>query len=441
MSVDLIQFYLSVVCSFFSVILYGFVVIRYDNQYGGIKKFHIGYMFLCFTVFPLLHVNYNFYLSDIYFYDPLDYFFESNVLNSFGLFFASCGFLIAGNLGFFKNETDKKNIINWILIKKYSLVVFLASAVVLIYNFSSIVSADPQENLNSIFIFIFIESAPMMLIWYYFARLKTQIKVRDDNFYILLIIVASVALLFSGLRGSRISVIVQIVSFLILYSYYVKPIKTYKVVIFFLAAFFANGIFSVYKYGGVDALNNYYSTGEKPIMLVKESPTLEFFLHDLGRSDVQALIVSRVSSGDYQPPYYPHTYLYGLSLFLPKILRSEEVYSKRDLGTKAQYGNIMGDDFSSSRIYGLIAESLLNFGFMGVPIAFFMFGFVHRKVLDFAKNIKNKDLMLFYPFFFFLPVYILFYDFDNLVFQSFKVWIVPLLVFFMASRYKINRNA
>jgi hypothetical protein len=133
--------------------------------------------------------------------------------------------------------------------------------------------------------------------------------------------------------------------------------------------------------------------------------------------------------------------LYGLSIFLPKSLRSEQIYSKRDLGTKAQYGNTRGEDFSSSRIYGLTAESILNFGFLGVPISFFIFGFVHRKALDFAKDLKSKGLMLTYPFFFFFPVYMLFYDFDNLVFQSFKVWIVPIIILFMASRYKSNRHA
>ena len=440
MSADLIQFYLSIICVFFSVMLYALILTRYDNEYSGIKKFHIGYILLYFAIFPIIHVQYDFYLSDIPFFDPLGYFFESNIINSVGILFALLGFLLAGNLVLLKKKKYGVDI-QWKLIEKYALLSFLASAAILTYSFSSIVFADSQDDTGFIFVFIFIESAPMMLIWYYFARLKNGKNPRIKNFYILLMIIAVVALIFSGLRGSRISVIVQIVSFLIMYSYYVKPIKSYKIIIFFLAAFFANSIFSVYKYGGVDALNNYYETGEKPVMLRTDNPTLSFFLHDLGRSDIQALVVNRVSSGEYQPPYYPHTYLYGLSIFLPKSLRSEQIYSKRDLGTKAQYGNTRGEDFSSSRIYGLTAESILNFGFLGVPISFFIFGFVHRKALDFAKDLKSKGLMLTYPFFFFFPVYMLFYDFDNLVFQSFKVWIVPIIILFMASRYKSNRHA
>jgi hypothetical protein len=172
-----------------------------------------------------------------------------------------------------------------------------------------------------------------------------------------------------------------------------------------------------------------------------------FIVGDLGRADIQAPILMGVLDGTVVPNYLGETYLAGAFTILPSSVRPTWAQQKISLGEQAQYKlsgrynatyQLANGQFASSRIYGLLGEALLNFGIYAVPAVFFLFGFLSRRCFLRVSPPSNWGNVLTAPFFALLPVYMLFYDFDNIVFQTVVVWCLPaLLLLFCVKSAKI----
>lgn len=434
---DLILFVLSGALVFFVLIAYLFMLkklVFLKDRMAAL--FHFGYMGFYFLLAPVLHVIYSYRIADVAFEDAISAFYNLNILNGVGLLFAIFGFFISSRVKVLKINSYADDRYLWKRLNKYSLI-FLSLSLVyfLVYMWGGGVlfrsfDASSDESL-SIVNFIIIESIPMLLSWAIFSWAKNKEKNISFWFYFIIFMVA--VLIFSGARGSRVSIALQALSFLLLYHYLIRGILWREVLLLFIGLIVLNNIFSVYKYGGSDAFGSYISTGEKPAYLEqKESKVLSFLLHDLGRADVQAVILEKILINEYKPPMIPSSYLYGALLLVPTQYRPEGISSKRDLGTQAQYNEYGGNGFSSSRIYGLLGEGLLNFGIFAIPFVFMIFGALHYKSINIGAKFRSGAFVLFYPFLFLLPIYMLFYDFDNLIFQTVKVWFIPAFVFFIA---------
>ncbi len=396
--------------------------------------FQFGYISFYLLVAPFLHILYGPISIDLYYDDFIGSINKLNFINIFNVVFIIFGLLIASR---FKININTNKTINWFLLKKVSILYILISTSYLLYLigtgnyfYSEILEETSGASLLE---YMLIESTPLILSWFIIAHLKIR---ESKVFWRYFLLFTMVAIIFSGARGSRIAVIFQIINFLIIYSIFIKSIDFRKIIILLIFGWLFNILFSNYKYGGIQGLENFFTTGtESAYIESKDNKTLHFLLGDLGRTDVQAKIISSIDAKEYSPSYSPQTYLYGLSLLLPGDTRNNFL-SKRQLGTQAQYGFEADSSYSSSRIYGLLGESLLNFGYYLIFPIFFLYGVIHFITLKLMYLFKNSALALFSPLLFFIPIYLLFYDFDNIVFQIFKNWFIPLFVFLLC----LNKN-
>lgn len=397
------------------------------------KIFYVqfGYIFFYFLISPFLHYYFHIYASDLQIVNLDDSLTLLNILNSIGIIFSIIGIFIAKLI----KPKFKENIatIDWVTLFRICLIYFFIASIYYIYLSQTsnlfYIESKTEFKEQSIWKYIILESTPIIFAW----LLISHIKIKNKKFFIpYLLIFITISILFAGLRGSRVTILLNITTFIILYIFLVRRISLLSVFLVILFGLSFNSVYSSYKYAGINGLKNYITLGEKPKYIEKqESETLHFILSDLARSDVQAKIIESLDKGSYKPPYFPETYINGALSPVPDSLIPLHFDSKRILGTDALYGFRGNEHYSSSRIYGLLGESLLNFGFYLLPFSFIFLGSLHYLSNSYINSIKKSHLALFLPIFFFIPIYLLFYDFDNIVFQILKNWMIPILIFFI----------
>ncbi|MFY9528448.1 MAG: hypothetical protein WAR24_06030 [Candidatus Acidiferrales bacterium] len=158
-------------------------------------------------------------------------------------------------------------------------------------------------------------------------------------------------------------------------------------------------------------------------------------LGDLARADCDAYILHNLvkDPGDYDYRW-GLTYAGGLAILIPRNFWTDRPEIKVDAGTEAQLGKAAR--WSSSRVYGLSGEALLNFGPLGVGPMFAIYGgllgWYRRKLASWDA----LDARLFLaPFFTILFVAGLVYDSDNLVFFAVTNGALISAAMFAASRH------
>lgn len=442
------MFYLSLLSLAISLLFLYMIVISDTNLYKNKSRtliyYYFGYFIFFFIITTLLHFKLNYYI-DIHIIDPANSLINLNIINSIGLLLTTLGYVITKQLAkpskfVYKVDYNKIRKRSYLFI---GMGVLLTTYLYLFQLGSIIKSSEVSDEGKSIFLYMFIENLPLLMGWAYISYyLQRELRPSKLSFYIMLFIIVLASLIVSGTRGSRISILLQISTYLILYGSVFRKIKFKNILIATIIAFVFNNFFSVYKYGGIEAFNEYLSTGYKPEYISNYQDNRKVILHDLGRSDVQAFIYDRVLEKEYTPPYFPHSYLYALNNIIPNSLQpSIQLYSKESLGYSAQYYHPLTKELKSTRIYGVNGEAILNFGFAGLGLSFVLFGFIIYSSLHIAQRASSYGITLFLPLITLTPIYYLFYDFGNILFMLIKTWTIPLLIFFSSSKLMYKQNA
>jgi hypothetical protein len=242
---------------------------------------------------------------------------------------------------------------------------------------------------------------------------------------------------FGGLRGSRSNTIWALFWATGIIHFWICSVnRTFVFIgICFLVVFMY--LYGFYKDLGEDTWTA-YQAGEIDLAASKTGRTLDgLLLGDLGRSDVQAFLLYRLSRPDRDYRYaWGRTYLESATLLIPKAFWPDRPPGKVKAGTEAQYGVGSYDEhkWSSSLVYGLAGEAMLNFGPIAVPFAYGVFGLVVGVLERFLYTLRHRDTrLLLYPFLVNSCFSMLQSDSDNLLFNFIKGGLVPILVVWFGS--------
>jgi hypothetical protein len=168
-------------------------------------------------------------------------------------------------------------------------------------------------------------------------------------------------------------------------------------------------------------------------------------LGDLGRADVQAMILRRLDA-----PIEPYdlrdgeTYVGDVVSLVPRIFGVDKTgIGKREAGTELLYGRqIVRDGFLVGYIYGLGGEWMLNFPELTVPVAFFLFALACVLAFRFVDRLSIDDVRrTLIPVVSVLVVIGLGSDFDNTLDAALRYGAVPFLVLLFGSRRASARAA
>ena len=206
-----------------------------------------------------------------------------------------------------------------------------------------------------------------------FAVLSRNAKLSRNWFILLLVVLAFLGLqfLFGGLRGSRSNTIWALFWAVGVIHLWVRPIPRvlvyFGVILMVLFMYF----YGIYKWAGQDAFQEALHSPAGWTQLEEQTSRTPSYiiLTDFGRSGIQALLLYRLTSPEFDYDYaWGRTYLGAVFQVLPNAIWPEPPPTKMKEGTEAQYGrgSYAPGVFESSFVYGLAGETMLNFGPLGV---------------------------------------------------------------------------
>lgn len=239
---------------------------------------------------------------------------------------------------------------------------------------------------------------------------------------LLLAAFAVVHLAWAGLHGSRLSMLGGMFLAAGLCHFLVRRFSTRAVMIGVTAAFAFCFLYNFYKGGGRDGISAALS-GSEGLARAQQQTGRDvgwLLLGDLARADVQmeTLWTMYEANPDYRPKLGA-TYV-GAAIFIPR-----SVWPTRPRGPQEAYAELRDGrvgtregDVPNSRVFGLGGETLLNFGWMGVPIAHALFGMLIAYVRRGIDSLRPGDArFLFVPFAILLVTALYLLDLSQVVFM------------------------
>jgi len=262
-----------------------------------------------------------------------------------------------------------------------------------------------------------------------------------QSWLILLIVLAVFFILqmfFGGFRGSRSNTVWALFWAVGIINFWIRPVSRKLIFVGLTALVLFMYIYGFYKTAGLEALN--LSEGPDYRLELEQHTGRTFeglLLGDLGRSDVQAFLLYRLTDQESDYNYaLGRTYLGAAVLLIPKSVWADRPDTKIKEGTEALRGAgsyIPGVE-KASNVYGLAGETMLNFGLFLVPFAFIILGVAVSIVRHYISVWAPTDArLLLVPLIVNLCFTILTSDSDNLLFFVIKSGFIPFLVIMLSS--------
>lgn len=286
-------------------------------------------------------------------------------------------------------------------------------------------------------LFAISESFPMLLSFALAIHFRKNNITSFATLSLISLVILIAAILFGGLRGSRSNTVWTLFWAAGVLHLWVGPLTRKNVFIGLCFLFFFMYLYGFYKAAGLEGIRRAGDPLERAELEERSGRTLEStVLGDLGRADIQAFLLYRLTNaGDYDYAW-GRTYLGALSLFIPRSIWPDRPPTKVKEGTELQHGSgtwIPGV-MQSSKVYGLGGEAMLNFGWLAVPFSYALLGWLVGWVRGLLYTLDRFDpRRLLIPFFVNLCIVALIGDSDNIVFFLVHRGLIPsLLVLFSA---------
>jgi len=248
------------------------------------------------------------------------------------------------------------------------------------------------------------ESFPMLAMMG-FAVVARRFQVLRSGAVIALVLTLLLVLqiFFGGLRGSRSNTIWALLWAAGIIHFYVRRLPRWTVLAGMGVLLVFGYLFAFYKNVGADAMDVLTSSDAHLEFARKTGRNMEMLLvSDFGRADVQAFLLWKMWTEPETISYASgQTYVGAACLLIPAALWPDRPPGKVKWTTEAEYGpgSFTNGPIFSTRIYGLAGEAMLNFGLVGVPLAFAALGWIVVFLRRFAERLGTDDpLRMLAPF-------------------------------------------
>ena len=281
-------------------------------------------------------------------------------------------------------------------------------------------------------VFAVSESAPFLASIVYVARRQGK-DIRGQELLIFFLALSMLSLVFGGARGSRNTFLWPLVFAAVLVHRYLRTIPRQFVVIgiAFLVGF--SYVYGFYKSTGTEILSAVQEAGNREQLEASTARTAESLLvDDLARIGIQAWLVGRYLDKDVDfDPVFGETYIGAATLPLAGRLIDAPARTKLEVGSEIRYGPRAAEvGLRSTRVYGAAGEALLNFGLLGIPMAYFLLG----PSVQFLRRAGSRGGPVLAPLATVSVIYLFLNDSDNLVFFLVKFGLFPAVVLWLATR-------
>jgi hypothetical protein len=253
----------------------------------------------------------------------------------------------------------------------------------------------------------------------------------------MLLLFVGAKFLFGGLRGSRANTILGVFWTLGLIHHFVRPLTRKAILALAAAGLVFMYFYAFYKSVGPQVMSYLIRPNGESELVESTGRSLQLMiLGDLGRSDTQALLLYRLTTGHEYEYALGRTYLGTAALLVPRMVWPDRPPSKVKEGTEALFGHgfYVAGLWAASQVYGLAGEAMLNFGPLAIPATFVILGLVVGGLKLFQARLAFDDSRwLILPLACYLGVVLIAYDSDNILWFAVKEGAIPLLVVVLTS--------
>ena len=202
-------------------------------------------------------------------------------------------------------------------------------------------------------------------------------------------------------------------------------------------------MYKFYKQGGTEAVNA-YTRGTLDVTEDKFNfGVWDMLLTDFARGDIQPYLIYRYDNVKYEPKM-GGTYIGGLlHLFPGFMVDKESLVTKKTAATELLYGyNGQAMGFYTTRIFGLLGEYILNFGYytaflIYLPLAFFI-ARLDRWVYSLTPNDVRNFIV---PLWILFVVFLFSADLDNTIFFFMKRMLLVIVMLLLVSNKFVMKPA
>jgi hypothetical protein len=290
-------------------------------------------------------------------------------------------------------------------------------------------------------LFMFSESFPILAMIRFVAYAQKKQSWQTVSVLVtVLILFIILRLFFGGLRGSRSNTIWAIFWAVGMIHFWIRPISKKAIALGLAGLVLFMYIYGFFKSGGLEGLKTAFESQDARVNMEQTSGRSwkSLLLQDLGRSDIQAFLLYRLTKPDSDYEYaLGRTYWAATTTLIPGAIFPNRPLSKSKEGTDAQYGmnSYTPGKFESSKVYGLAGEAMLNFGPLAIPLSFIVLGFVvgYVRRCSFTWHpLDTRSLLL--PFLANFCFVVLVSDLDNDIFFLFKQGAFPFFIILLSSK-------
>jgi len=247
-----------------------------------------------------------------------------------------------------------------------------------------------------------------------------------------------------GLSGSRSSTVWQLFWAAGIIHFFWRRIPLRWVLLSIIPFLMFMYLYSFYKEVGKEALDVFRGRSVESLSAETGRTFPGMLIGDLSRADIQAAQFKFL----VEKPW-PYRYWWGktyATCFMARVPR--RVWPNRPAdngkvvaGTLMQFGprsyaprSLFHVGYRSVRIYGLAGEAMLNFGLIGVPMAFAAWGYVVGRIRRRLQSYSQGDLrLLTAPFLVNVAFMLLIHDLDNVFAVALFYWVIPAITVYLIS--------
>jgi hypothetical protein len=291
------------------------------------------------------------------------------------------------------------------------------------------------------FVFMFSESAPMVALIAAIYYVSRQPKLKTlTTAVVLLSAFVVLKFAFGGLRGSRGHLVYGLFWAAGILHLVLRPLPKRLFAVGFALLIPFMYAYGFYKSFGKEAMQALESASARADLLEKAPRNWDaVLLGDLGRCDVQAFILYRLSPSATTSRFdlvYGSTYVGSVAQLIPRSVFTDRPPTKVKPGTDLLFGpGVYENDLVSTFAFGLTGEAMLNFGPVGgllsfVPLAVLTF-FARRWYFALPVGDSRRFLV---PFLISLAFMAFLWDTDVLLFYVIKEGFIPGLIIWVSSR-------
>ncbi|WP_157314426.1 hypothetical protein [Chitinibacter sp. GC72] len=265
---------------------------------------------------------------------------------------------------------------------------------------------------------------------FYFKNREPSVS----TLFLAFLIFGIISLLVVGLTGSRSNFIYTVFFAFSYVALIVKRLNLKWIFLGVLLIFVFMNVYMAYKFGGVEAL---FDEGKRQEIMINrqiENPLAFVAMRDFGRMDVQVTAMREVALEDY-PLSLGRSYIGGLASVIPSALFPNRPDSFTKEKTEIVFpGMAHVDEIETNLVFGGYGEAFVNFGYAAILLAIpfgFLIGSFSRKF--YVSSHAPRDLAL-YPAYSILPIAILIYDSNSLMYFSMQFVLMPIIITYFNSK-------